>query len=382
MACAQLRQAVHLALGLCICIPAALRTERPTTWMRAAVITPHLPPWCSRNLHPFRDASSCLRFDRIMNTTWRHRPQPSAPHTAVVRVEAAAVNPCDWEGLYAGNGFPRTACQDYAGVVEEVHEPCELEVGAEVWGMVPGAAAEYVVVDCRTTALKPTQLDFVQAAGVPTATLTALQALRKLGAPWTTGPTVFVTAGSGGVGISAIQLAKHLGAGRVVTTTSGPQHEQLTTSLGADRVIDYRKHSWWDVLEKGSVDVMLDVIPFKGNGLHALEILKDGGAYLELLQEGLDFGRDPDVCVGRKPGDDVSTRYFCTSPARPSVRLIDWELHQWTNRDLDFLRELVDQGKLRTVVDSVYNISDVAAAFQRSARGHSTGKVVIKVRNA
>merc|ERR1719454_1605822 len=109
--------------------------------------------------------------------------------------------------------------------------------------------------------------------------MTGLEALFKAGAPWTSKPTVLVTGGSSGTGHFGIQLAKSLGAGKVITTCS-PGNSDLVKSLGADEVIDYHTSNWWDAIPAGSVDVIYDCISLPKSGNHAYKILADDGHYV------------------------------------------------------------------------------------------------------
>mmetsp|Transcript_128619 Transcript_128619/g.274420 ORF Transcript_128619/g.274420 Transcript_128619/m.274420 type:complete len:393 (-) Transcript_128619:71-1249(-) len=306
------------------------------------------------------------------------KPQLSDPSTALVRVAASTVNPADWEGRDCGSD-PSIPGLDVAGIIEETTRGCHLRAGGAVWGMgYGGCNAEYVVVPCSRLALKPPSLTLAQAAAVPTVALTSLKAFQRVGAPWHSKPTVLITAGAGGVGSVAIQLAKALGAGLVVTTCS-PEHESFVMSLGADRTIDYHTSNWWETLEPGSVDVILDVIPQYGDGKHAEQTLAHHGQYLQLLYFGLDV-EDPTHCKAlnfmRYGEPDV--RNMCTSLARSDISLLDWELHAWDSTDLDFLGDLVAQEKLAPVIDSVYDFHDASQVFEASQRGHSTGKLVIQ----
>ncbi|HCT79368.1 MAG TPA: alcohol dehydrogenase, partial [Micromonosporaceae bacterium] len=184
----------------------------------------------------------------------------------LVRVRAASVNPYDWHHLTgtpyimrigAGLRKPKETAMgvDVAGVVEAVGpDVTGFQPGDEVFGMRSGAFAEYMGVREVRIALKPAGLTFEQAAAVPLAALTALQALRDKG-KIQAGQQVLINGASGGVGTFAVQLAKVFGT--KVTAVCSTRNVDTARSLGADRVIDYTRE---DFVQSGQVyDLILDV---------------------------------------------------------------------------------------------------------------------------
>ena len=190
------------------------------------------------------------------------RPVPK-PDEILVQVHAVGLNPIDTtipKGTFKPFlrfQLPATLGSDLAGVVVEVgnhvtrFKPGDA-VFASVFDLGTGTLAEFAVVPENVAALKPANLDFVQAASIPMVGLTSWQALKER-AKLKPGQKVFIPAGSGGIGTFAIQLAKHLGA-KVGTTTSTGNME-LVKSLGADEVIDYKKQEFAEVLR--DYDVVL-----------------------------------------------------------------------------------------------------------------------------
>ena len=209
------------------------------------------------------------------------KPTPKA-HDVLVRVCAASVNPVDWKIRSGGQRniirlrFPWILGLDVSGVVEAVGaKVTRFRVGDEVFSSPrhtrPGTYAEYVCIDEREVAKKPKNLTHDEAASIPLVGLTAYQCVVEKGrlAP---GQTMLVHAGSGGVGAFAIQLGKHLGA-HVITTCSA-KNADFVRELGAERVIDYTKESFGDVLT--DVDLILDSMgesAFDGN----LRAVRRGG---------------------------------------------------------------------------------------------------------
>src|SRR5437016_5516869 len=180
------------------------------------------------------------------------------PDEILVRVHAAGLNPIDCaipRGTFKPMlkfQLPATLGSDLAGVVVEVGSRVTCfkrgnAVFASIFDLGTGALAEFAVVPENAAALKPANLDYVQAASIPMVGLTSWQALEER-AKLKPGQKVFIPAGSGGIGTFAIQLAKHLGA-KVGTTTSTGNME-LVKSLGADEVIDYKKQEFEEVLRE------------------------------------------------------------------------------------------------------------------------------------
>ncbi|KAK4763928.1 hypothetical protein SAY87_013366 [Trapa incisa] len=209
----------------------------------------------------------------------------------LIRVVAAALNPVDAkrrQGKFKATDSPLPTIPGYdvAGIVVKLGAQVKvLKVGDEVYGNINekpldgpkqfGSFAEYTAVEEKLLDLKPKNLDFVQAAGLPLAIETAYEGLEKAG--FSAGKSVLVLNGSGGVGSLVIQLAKHVfGASRVVAT-SGPRNLELLKSLGADSAIDYTKENFEDLPEK--YDVVYDAI---GQCDRAVKVVKEGGSVVVL----------------------------------------------------------------------------------------------------
>jgi NADPH:quinone reductase-like Zn-dependent oxidoreductase len=210
----------------------------------------------------------------------RSRPTLKADEL-LVQVHAASVNPIDnmiLTGIFKPVlhfQLPATLGSDLAGVVTEVgsgvtrFKPGDA-VFANIFDLGTGAIAEFAVVPERLAALKPANLDFVQAASIPMVGLTSWQALKER-ANLRAGQKVFIPAGSGGIGTFAIQLAKHLGAKVGTTTSTG--NVELVRSLGADEVVDYKKQEFEKVLR--GYDAVLGTV--RGDAIEkSIGILKPG----------------------------------------------------------------------------------------------------------
>jgi NADPH:quinone reductase-like Zn-dependent oxidoreductase len=291
------------------------------------------------------------------------RPTPGLTEI-LVKVYAAAINPTDWKSRAAGRhlpngGSPVILGYDVAGVVEEVGSGVTwLRVGDEVLGMpkfpvLPGAYAEYVVAPSRQFVRKPKDLSFEEAAGLPLASLTAWQGLVETG-QLRSGQRVLVHAAAGGVGHLAVQIAKSVGA-YVIGTASAPKHD-FVRSLGADEVIDYRNQDFVDVLREQPVDVVFD--PIAGDtSLRSLQVLKDGGALVSILSVD-----EATAAEARRRG--IHAEFTLVEPDRLALTAIV---------------ELVEQGKLRVEIDSVFPLAEAAAAHRRGETNQASGKIILRV---
>ncbi|MGW6535513.1 NADP-dependent oxidoreductase [Streptomyces sp. NPDC055051] len=285
------------------------------------------------------------------------RPEPGL-NEVLVRVHAAGVNPVDWKTRASGAliewGAVPAVGWDVSGTVEAVGPGVGiLRPGDEVFGMPlfprqAGGYAEYVVAPARHLAPKPAALTHVEAAALPLAALTAWQALVDT-ADIRPGERVLVHAAAGGVGHFAVQIAKARGA-YVIGTASAAKHD-LVRELGADEVIDYREARFEDVVT--DVDIVLDGLG-GDTARRSLAVLRAGGRLITL------------------PGpDDV--------PAAPDGIRADWVLVEPDHLGLREIAALVEQGRLRPVVDTVLPLAEAAKAHELGERGRTTGKIVLAV---
>jgi NADPH:quinone reductase-like Zn-dependent oxidoreductase len=299
-----------------------------------------------------------------------------ADDEALVRVRAASVNRADYYA--AGDaailvrpmmgGFLRPKDErlgnDFAGIVEAVGpNAIGLQAGDEVYGLGSGAFAEYVCVGA-TVARKPDNLSFEQAAAVPMASLTALEALRDHGR-LVPGQRVLVNGGSGGVGSFAVQLAKALGAGRVTAVCSA-RNAQRALALGADTVIDYTREDY--TRNSDRYELIIDVA-----GTHSwrqnLRVLVPGG---RLVLTGLPQGNHLTGPIG------PLVRLWLTSRLGRRRKLLFF-ICKPNRANLETLRELIEDSKLHPTIDRVYPLAEVADALEAMGHGHTQGKLVIRI---
>jgi NADPH:quinone reductase-like Zn-dependent oxidoreductase len=302
------------------------------------------------------------------------RPAP-ADDEVLVRVRAASLNPLDYHYLEGtpymvrmDGGFgkpenPRLGV-DFAGTVEAVGKGVtHFKPGDEVFGGKFGAFAEYVTVrEQRAIALKPANMTFEQAAAVPIAGITALQALRDKG-QLHAGQKVLVNGASGGVGTFAVELAKSMGAD--VTGVCSTRNVELVRSIGADHVIDYTREDFTQGAQQ--YDLIVDNV-----GTHSLldykRVLTPKGQYV--MVGSTDPGKWFAWLAGPLEGMLLSP--FLSQ----KFRMILAELNP---QDLAVLGALMQSGKLTPVIDRSYKLGEAAEALRYLEKGHARGKVVLTV---
>ncbi|MEZ5497937.1 MAG: NAD(P)-dependent alcohol dehydrogenase [Steroidobacteraceae bacterium] len=316
----------------------------------------------------------CYGGTEVLRLDALERPTP-ADDQVLVRVIAAATNPLDWHEMTGtpylmrlGTGFgaprePRLGT-DFAGVVVALGKGVtRFKVGDEVFGGGNGAFGEYVLARAaRGIALKPAGLSFAEAAAMPVAAVTALQALRDSG-QLQAGQSVLINGASGGVGTYAVQIAKAMGA--TVTGVCSTRNLDLVRSLGADHVIDYTAQDYTQLDEK--YDVIIDNV---GNhGLLAQKrVLAAKGRYVMIGGPKSNHWIGP---MARAAGAGllglISSQGFGFMLARLEPN------------DLEMLAQMAEQGKIRPVIDRHYPLEDIAQAIDYQASSRARGKIIIDV---
>ena len=319
--------------------------------MKAIVCTQYGPP-------------DVLQFTEVA------KPTPKDDEV-LIKVYAASVNPVDWHFMRGKPLFARLMIggllkpkrrilgADIAGRVEAVGRQVKLfQPGDEVFGACRGAFAEYVCTIEDRLALKPANISFEDAAAVPVAAITALQGLRDQGRIQG-GHRVLVDGASGGVGTFAVQIAKSFGA--EVTAVCSTRNVDTARSIGTDHVIDYTRE---DFTKSGQ---HYDLI-IAANAYHSIfdyrRALSQDGIYVfaggggaQILQAML-LGPLLSLIGSKK------TRFF---------------IAKINQKDLVFLKDLLEAGKVVPVIDRRYPLSEVAGALRYLEEGHAQGKVVITV---
>ena len=303
-------------------------------------------------------------------------PKPDLEDDSLlVKVHAAAVNPLDWHYLrgepylmrmQVGLGAPKDPRigVDFSGTVEAVGKSVtRFKPGDEVFGGGKGSFAQYLRVrESGAVVLKPANVSHEQAAAVPIAAVTALQALRDQ-ARLQPGQKVLVNGASGGVGTFAVQIAKAMGA--EVTGVTSTRNVDLVASLGADRVLDYKNVDF--VSEDARYDVIIDTV---GNrDLRDLDrVLSTKGVAVIIGGSG----RDPWVGALSVPIKILTWGRFADHPFKFFIAGLD-------AGDLNHLAELTASGRVKPVIDRTYPLAQVPEALAYVEEGHSRGKVIVKV---
>src|SRR3984893_12671816 len=285
------------------------------------------------------------------------RPEPKE-NEALTRVIAAGVNPVDAlirTGKYAkffGTTLPLIPGYDIAGIVEKTGAKItKLKASDSIYAYVlwGGGYAEYAGATEGEATAKPKSLNYIEAAAVPLAALTAWQALVDT-AKLSAGQTVLIHGGSGGVGSMAIQIAKARGA-KVIATAS-TANQDLLKQLGADVAIDYTKQKFEDIAK--DVDVVLDSVG-KDTLQRSYGVVKKGGFIVSLVAR-------PDPAELEKHG--IHGAPLSVTP---------------NSDELAEITKLIDDKKIKVVVSQMFPLIDAAKAQEQAATGHTRGKIVLKV---
>ena len=357
-------------------LPALLIKERTTV---ATTISPHTT---SEQLNARATTMQAIVQDVYGSADVLRLEKVQKPEVGdddvLVLVQAAGVHIGDWHvmtgeprlmrimgfGLRAPKA--RVRGMDVAGTVESVGKNVtRFHPGDDVFGICNGSFAEYACARSDKLAPKPTNLTFEQAAAVPTSACTALQALRGPG-EIKAGQRVLINGASGGIGLFAVQIAKAFGA-EATGVCSTPKVE-MVHAIGADHVIDYIQEDFTRSAQR--YDLILDMV---------------GNRSLSQLRRAL-TPRGTLVLVGGEGGDrwigalSRSMQGLVVSPF-VSQRLVP-VLGAANTQDLEFLKELIEAGEVRPVIDRTFPLSEAADAVRYLNSGRARGKIVVGVRGA
>lgn len=306
------------------------------------------------------------------------------PRDLLIEVHAASLNPIDFK-IRAGKlhqveryRFPVQLGCDVAGVVRQVGaEATGFAVGDEVFARLEkhrmGGLAEMVAADCSVVARKPAALSFVEAAAIPLAGLTSLQALTEA-AELRPGQRVLIHAGSGGVGTLAIQIARALEL--EVATTTSTRNLDLVRALGAATAIDYTQQDFTKELR--DLDAVFDTLG--ETELADLAVVKPGGVVVGI--GGLpdeEFARARKLSLPVRLGLRVLTSRRRRAYAKAGVRF-RYLFMRPDGQQLARLAAWADQGALKPVIHAIFPLSEVKAAFEELERGRARGKIVVQIR--
>ncbi|AKZ62561.1 NADPH:quinone oxidoreductase [Herbaspirillum hiltneri N3] len=307
------------------------------------------------------------------------------PDEILVQVLAAGLNPIDYmipKGMFKPImplQLPHTVGSDLAGIVVETgSRVTRFKVGdavfASIFDLPGGSLAEFASVPEYAAALKPANLDFVQAASIPMVGLTSWQALHER-MQLRPGQKVFIPAGSGGIGTFAIQLAKHLGA--TVGTTTSSVNVDLVRSLGADVVVDYKKQHVEQVLQ--GYDAVLGTI--RGDALEkSLAILQPGSKVVSLIGP-------PDAAFARARGMNFFMKIVFGLLSAKIIRRAKKHDASYSflflrpdGRQLAQIGDLLATGGIRPVIDKVFAFDQAKDGLAYLEQGRAKGKVVVQMK--
>jgi len=300
------------------------------------------------------------------------KPTPK-DNEVLVKVHAASANYADW-GLLRGEPFlvrlmaggllkPKNKIlgADIAGRVEAVGRSVkQFQPGDEVFGDISacgwGGFAEYVCASENALVLKPANISFEEAAAVPLAAVTALQGIRDKG-KIQSGQKVLINGASGGVGTFAVQIAKSFAT--EVTAVCSTRNLDMARSIGADQVIDYTQE---DFTQSGQ---RYDLI-IAANGDHSISDYERA-----LSPEGIY------VCTGGSLTQIFQSMLLGPWISMTGSKKMGSSATKPNQKDLAFMKELLEAGKVVSVIDRRYPLSEVAEALRYLGEGHARGKIVI-----
>ena len=313
------------------------------------------------------------------------RPMPElGPGQVRIQLRAASVNPIDYKTRDGDLKrmiplqFPIILGSDGAGIVQSIgSDVTRVKAGDEVYfrclKTATGTFAEYLCIDADLVALRPQNISMEESAAIPLVGLTSYQALiDKAGLK--AGQKVLIHAGAGGIGSFAIQLAKSVGAH--VATTASAKRVPYLESLGADQIIDYKTQKFEDELSR--LDVVFDTLGGESQA-KSFGVLKPGGVLISIV--GI-----PDPASMKRFGAGFIARIVSTfvhwriqrRAQKFGVRFIH-HLMDASGPQLDTLRALVEEGKIRSHIDSVHTLDNVRDALARSESGRAQGKIIVRI---
>jgi NADPH:quinone reductase-like Zn-dependent oxidoreductase len=278
------------------------------------------------------------------------KPEPKAGEIRV-KVRAVSVNPVDWKiGMRADPAARLVPGRDLSGVVDAVGLDTQgFKVGDAVIAIAPGGSyAEYAVMPAKIAAPKPTKMSFEEAAGIGVVGETAYRAIVTV-ANVQKGQRVLIHGGAGGVGSSAVQIAKARGA--YVIATASPRNHDFLRKLGADEVIDYNTTKFEDKVK--DADVVVNTVDLE-TGTRSTKVVKPGGIIVSV--------------VGPTPAEPCAAAMIrCEQTGRVTGEL------------LRPVVDLANEGKFAISIEQQLTLADAAKAWESNRAGHTRGKIVLTV---
>jgi NADPH:quinone reductase-like Zn-dependent oxidoreductase len=303
----------------------------------------------------------------VMKLEETARPKPASDEV-LVKTYASGVNIVDCGIRRGGNDIlrpylklPLTLGWDAAGIIEEVGaEVTSFQKGDKVYGIPnfpgDGSYAEYFVAKATSVAIKPQNLTFTEAAGIPLAGTTAWRGVVDYG-KIQPGHKILIHGAAGGVGSLAIQIAKAKGA--YVIGTASSHNLAFLKELGADEAIDYRSQPWEKILK--DIDVIFDASPVRDNEtrIKFVQVLRQGGI---LVCSQLDFPYAEDVKAA-------------LAAKQATGELVGFQTYD----SLKEMATMIEEGKLKVTISKVFPLEQVAEAHRENEAGHVRGKLVLEI---
>lgn len=331
-------------------------------------------------------AAQIRKYSKEIKVSINEVPIPEPMENEVlVKVMAAAVNPLDilqMKGsvrLIQDYSMPLTLGNECSGIVEKVGNGVkDFHVGDRVYSRLPvskiGAFAEYAAVDHEALAKMPSGYDFVTAAAIPLAGLTAYQGLvEELEVQ--SGKTLLITGASGSLGQIAVPIAKSMGL-RIIVTGNTRSREKLV-KIGADQYIDYKKENYWEILS--DIDYVIDTLG-ANEFEHGLSVLKKGGRLLSLRTV-------PNRTFAKQNGFSWFKRVLFTlagskfdSAARKQGKEYRFMFVRSSGEQLKRVTEIVEKYHIMPDIDSrIFSLSQINEALELMVNGKLNGKIIIKM---
>lgn len=306
-------------------------------------------------------------------------------YEVLAEIHAASINPIDFKirdgkvRLLIQYKMPLVLGNDFSGVVVKVGKKVtRFKVGDEIYARPRkskiGTFAEYISIHEDDIALKPKNLSFEEAASIPLVGLTSYQALHDI-MQLQKGQKILIHAGSGGVGTFAIQLAKAMGA--TVATTASEAGADLVTSLGADKVINYKKENFEAILN--NYDAVFDTLG--GKTLEkSFKIIKNGGNIVSVS------GR-PNARFAKEYGSGLWKTLLFSAASRKLTALEKKHHAQYSflfmkpsGDQLRIIADLIESGSIKPVIDRTFSFEDAQKAMEYAESGRAKGKIIVKIK--
>jgi len=301
----------------------------------------------------------------------------------LVKVHYASINPHDYKVVLGEFKkmekltFPNSVGSDFSGTIVEVSENINhFEIGDEVFGTSHGTIAEFCKADVSTISLKPRNISLKDISVLPVVGMTIIQSFNRIDGI-KKGDEILIHAGSGGVGTFAIQYAKSKGA--FVYTTTSKANSDWVKELGADIVIDYKKENYLGICN--DLDIVFDTL---GNQytFDAFKIIKKGGKVISLLPTEINKQVAKEFKIPKLVAFFLSLK---TSKIKKLVKekKATYEFIFMRPNQISLLEisNLIENKKIKSIIEKVFEFNKSIDAFEHLAKGHTKGKISIKVQD-